>query len=254
MKHVRKAQTRMLPIHAETCPQYLFLLSERLKGTEKDPFEGAKCVCSPPLRHDPKDLEAIWRGISNGTFTTFSSDHAPSIYDHSGGKKLGLKGGVMRYRSIPNGVPGVETRIPLLFNHAGQDKDSRLSLQRFVELTSSNAAKMYGLEGVKGNIAPGYDADLVIWYPEEALVDGVTIGQKMLHHGVDYTPYESMKVKNWPRFTILRGKTVWDRDSGGIMGDVLDGRFLKRGKGKIVVGKTAGQVTGMMEGERDFWY
>ncbi|KAF4625342.1 hypothetical protein G7Y89_g12825 [Cudoniella acicularis] len=254
MRHVRKAQTRMLPIHAETCPQYLFLLSERLKGTEKDAFEGAKCVCSPPLRHDPKDLKAMWRGIANGTFTIFSSDHAPSTYDHAGGKKLGLKDGIMRYKNIPNGVPGVETRLPLLFSHAGREKDSKLSLQRFVQLTSSDPAKLYGLEGTKGNIAPGYDADLVIWYPETEVGEGVVIGQKMLHHGVDYTPYEGMKVKNWPRYTLLRGKVVWDRDGEGIVGDVTAGKFLKRGKGKIVIGKTGGEANGMLEGERDFWY
>ncbi|KAH7370592.1 hypothetical protein BKA65DRAFT_602851 [Rhexocercosporidium sp. MPI-PUGE-AT-0058] len=253
MKHVRKAQTRMLPIHAETCPQYLFLLSERLKGTEQDPFEGAKCVCSPPLRHDPKDLDAMWRGIANGTFTTFSSDHAPSTYDHSGGKKLGLKDGIMTYKHIPNGVPGVETRLPLLFSHAGQEKTSRLSLQRFVQLTSSDPAKLYGLEGVKGNIAPGCDADLVIWYPENEIVGGVVIEQKSLHHGVDYTPFESMTVKNWPKYTILRGKVVWDRDNGGVVGGVGDGKFLVRGKGRIVVGKMGQEATGMLSGERDYW-
>jgi len=254
MNHVRKAQTRMLPIHAETCPQYLFLLSERLKGSDHDAFEGAKCVCSPPLRHDPKDLEAMWRGIANGTFTTFSSDHAPSKYGHPEGKKLGLKGDVMRYRDIPNGVPGVETRLPLLFTHAGIEKDSRLSLQRFVQLTSSDPAKLYGLEGVKGSIAVGYDADIVIWHNESDLKDGVTIRQSGLHHGVDYTPFEGMKVKNWPRQTFLRGKKVWDRDHGGIVGDVVDGKFLKRGKGKIVVGKTGGEVNGMLVGERVYWH
>jgi dihydropyrimidinase len=254
MKHVRKAQTRMLPIHAETCPQYLFLLSDRLKGSHHDSFEGAKCVCSPPLRHDPKDLEAMWRGIANGTFTTFSSDHAPSIYDHSGGKKLGIKNGIIRYRDIPNGIPGVETRLPLLFSYAGRGADSRLTLQRFVQLTSSDPAKLYGLEGTKGNIAPGYDADLVIWYPQIEMRDGVTIEQSKLHHGVDYTPYEGMRVRNWPRYTILRGKKVWDRDHGGVIGDVLDGKFLKRGKGKIVVGKTGGDATGMLTGERNYWH
>jgi dihydropyrimidinase len=253
MKHVRKAQTRMLPIHAETCPQYLFLLSERLKGSHKDAFEGAKCVCSPPLRHDPKDLEAMWRGVANGTFTTFSSDHAPSTYDHAGGKKLGLQNGVMRYRDIPNGVPGVETRLPLLFSYAGSERDSRLTLQRFVQLTSSDPAKLYGLDGVKGNIAPGYDADLVIWYPEDEIKDGVTIQQSNLHHGVDYTPYEGMNVKNWPRYTFLRGKKVWDRDAGGVIGDMKDGMFLNRKKGKIVVGNTGQEVTGMLASERDYW-
>jgi dihydropyrimidinase len=196
----------------------------------------------------------MWRGISNGTFTTFSSDHTPSTYDHSGGKKLGLKNGIMRYRSIPNGVPGAETRLPLLFNHAGNGKDSRLSLQRFVQLTSSDPAKLYGLEGVKGNTDPGYDADLVIWYPEDSFEDGVTIEQKMLHHEVHYTPYESMKVRNWPRYTILRGKMVWDRDAGVIVADVSYGNFLKRGKAKIIVGNSGGEVNGMLKGERDYWY
>ncbi|KAH8817211.1 hypothetical protein F5884DRAFT_245328 [Xylogone sp. PMI_703] len=253
VKHVRKAQTRMLPIHAETCPQYLFLMSERLKGSHEDPFSGAMCVCSPPLRHDPKDLAAMWRGISNGTFTTFSSDHAPSTYNHPGGKKLGLKDGVMRYRDIPNGVPGLETRLPLLFSYSGNEPDSRLTFQRFVQLTSADPAKLYGLEGVKGNIAPGYDADIVIWYPEGEFKDGLPIEQKNLHHGVDYTPYEGMKVNNWPRLTLLRGKVVWDREGAGILGDVTYGNYLKRGKGKIVVGKTGGQVEGMLEDERDFW-
>lgn len=218
--------------------------------SERDKFEGAKCVCSPPLRHDPNDLEAMWRGIANGTFTTFSSGHTPSTYDHAGGKKLGLKDGIMRYRNIPNGVPGVETRLPLLFSFAGRKKDSRLSLQRFVQLTSSDPAKSYGLEGRKGNIAPEYDADLVIWYPEVEVKEGVVIEQKNLHHGVDYTPYEGMNVRNWPRYTILRGKKVWDREHGGIVGTQVDGKFLQRGKGRIVVGKTSQEVNGMLAGER----
>lgn len=255
VKHVRKAQGRLLPIHAETCPQYLFLLSEKLKGTEHDHFEGAKHVCSPPLRHDPKDLKAMWRNIANGTFTTFSSDHAPSVYDHLGGKKLGLVkiNGTSTYRNIPNGLPGVETRLPLLFSYAGEAADAKLSLPRFVQLTSSNPAKLYGLHGVKGSIAPGYDADLVIWYPDSRLKEGVEIKQDMLHHGVDYTPYEGMIAKNWPRYTILRGKVVWDRDNDGLLGKIGDGAFLKRGLGKIIVGKRGGDVLGMLPGERDYW-
>lgn len=150
MKHVRKAQTRMLPIHAETCSQYLFLLSERLKGTRQDLFDGAKCVCSPPLRHGPKDLEAIWRGIANGTFTTFSSDYASSTYDHLGGKKLILKGGIMRYRDICNGVLGMETRLPLLLSHAEREKNSGPSLQSFIQLMGSDPAPWCRLHAIRG--------------------------------------------------------------------------------------------------------
>lgn len=255
VKHVRKAQSRLLPIHAETCPQYLFLLSENLKGSEHDHFDGAKHVCSPPLRHDSKDLEAMWQHIANGTFTTFSSDHAPSIYDHPGGKKLGLVkiNGTASYRNIPNGLPGVETRLPLLFSYAGDEDDARLSLPRFVQLTSTNPAKLYGLDGVKGSIAPGYDADLVMWYRDEALKEGIEIKQDILHHGVDYTPYEGMVVKNWPRYTILRGKLVWDRDNGGLVGSKGDGVFLRRGLGRAVTGKRGGEPASMLPGERSFW-
>jgi dihydropyrimidinase len=254
MKHVRKAQTRLLPIHAETCPQYLFLLSERLKGTSHDHFSGAKHVCSPPLRHDPKDLEAMWRGIANGTFTTFSSDHAPSTYDHSGGKKLGLVNGVPFFKNIPNGLPGVETRLPLLFSYA-YGPEAKISLPRYVQLTATNPAKLYGLGGTKGNIAPGYDADLVIWYPENHKFEGgsLKISQSMLHHGVDYTPYEGLEVRNWPRLTILRGKIIWNRDEGGILGSMTDGKFLRRGKGEIVVGSIGGEAEGMLKGERSIW-
>lgn len=157
----------------------------------------------------------------------------------------------MSYKHIPNGLPGVETRLPLLFSFAGQDEDSRLSLSRFVQLTSTNPAKLFGLDGVKGSVAPGYDADFVVWYPSGK--GGTVIQQEKLHHGVDYTPYEGIRVRNWPRYTILRGKVAWDRDDGGVVGGIADGRFLKRGLGRIVVGKTGGEVNGMLPGERKFW-
>lgn len=254
MGHVRKAQTRLLPIHAETCPQYLFLLSEELKSKPHDHFSGAKHVCSPPLRHHPEDLEALWQGLANGTFTVFSSDHAPSKYDHPGGKKLGIVDGIPRFAKIPNGLPGVETRMSLLFSQTEgclPPDEARLGLPRFVQLTSTNAAKMYGLSGVKGSIAPGYDADLVIWHPGSQ--GESVISQDMLHHGVDYTPYEDMRVRNWPRYTILRGKVVWNKDDGGVVGGIEYGKYLKRGKGEVVVGKTGGKVHGMLENERSFW-
>src|ERR1700761_5072840 len=181
VSHVREAQTRLLPIHAETCPQYLFLLSEELKSKPCDHFSGAKHVCSPPLRHRPQDLESLWQSVANGTFTTFSSDHAPSKYDHPGGKRLGLVDGIPRFTKIPNGLPGVETRVPLLFSQTPAclpPEKAKLSLPRFVQLTATNPAKLYGLAGRKGSIAPGYDADLIVWHPQET--GAVTISQSML--------------------------------------------------------------------------
>lgn len=256
ISHVRDAQTRLLPIHAETCPHYLFLLSSELlpKPHAHDPFSGAKHVCSPPLRHNPADLEALWRSIANGTFTTWSSDHAPSKYDHPLGKKAGLSNeGIPRFSKIPNGLPGLETRVPLLFSQTPACCDSpRLSLPRFVQLTATNAAKLYGLDGRKGSIAPGYDADLIIWHPGKT--GARKIEQARLHHDIDYTPFEGVEVGNWPRYTIMRGAVVWnDAEGEGVVGQKQFGRFLKRGKGEVVVGKMGNVPRGMGEDEREFW-
>lgn len=251
--HVRDAQTRMLPIHAEACPHYLFLLSEKIKGEPHDHFSGAKHVCSPPLRHEPKDLEGLWQSIANGTFTTLSSDHAPSKYDHPMGKRVGIVDGIPRFAKIPNGVPGLETRVPLLFSQTPACKtqqEAKLSLSRFVQLTATNAAKLYGLDGRKGSIAPGYDADLIIWHPGNK--GATTITQSKMHHDIDYTPFEGIEVGNWPRYTLLRGEIVWDQ-SKGIVGRMGDGQYLKRGKGQILTGKLGNTPRGMKPGEREYW-
>lgn len=118
----------------------------------------------------------------------------------------------------------------------------RLSIQKFVELTSSNPAKLYGLGSTKGTIAPGFDADLVIFYPtpEQVAANGkgramtpFCLENSMLHHDIDYTPFEGIEFNNWPRYTILRGKVVWNRDQGGVVGMKGDGMFLKRGKSSL---------------------
>ncbi|KAK8109170.1 hypothetical protein PG984_014971 [Apiospora sp. TS-2023a] len=316
VQHVREAQARLLPIHAETCPHYLYLLSDRLRSGPDD-FEGAKGkpiargypllllgdhangrvlvgICAPPLRHDAQDLESIWMGLAAGTFTVVSSDHAPATFDHPCGKMSGLVGttegnegnGKVRgdFRKVPNGLPGIETRLPLLYDRTfdpfrpgGGVKDDdkiRIPLTRFVEVTSTNPAKLYGLGGRKGSLLPGHDADIVIWYPEEpplvamSEADGppssgnpntlsrnnkITITNSMLHHRIDYTPFEGIEVRNWPRWVFLRGKLVWDRDGEGVVGKKEDGLFLRRGKSTILTGQMGRTGVGMMKGEQSYW-
>ncbi|KAF5581881.1 dihydropyrimidinase [Fusarium pseudoanthophilum] len=257
VEHVRTAQARLLPVHAETCPHYLFLVSDEIRQCRHgDDFHGAKFICAPPLRHHASDLEGLWRGLANGAFTVWSSDHAASKYDHALGKKAGIKDGVVRFSKVPNGLPGIETRMALLFDQSegclSPDK-ARITLPQFVRLTASNAAKLYGMSDRKGTLMVGYDADVVIWYPRGDARGSVTISQDMLHHGVDYTPFEGIQVRNWPRYTILRGEVVWRHDDGGILGEKGFGQFLHRKKGELVTGKLGQQGRGMLPGERELW-
>lgn len=221
-RHIREAQTRMLPIYAETCPQYLWLLSEQLKGED---FSGAKAVCSPPLREKPEEQESLWRGIANGTFTTFSSDHAATKFNVEGdGKRRGIVDGKPLFSKIPNGLPGLETRLPLLFKGV---LENRITIQDFVRVACSNPAKLYGLPQ-KGAILPGKDADFCIWYPKDTMAK-FELRNEMLHHDIDYTPYEGMTFENWPRYTVLRGAIVWNRDKDGLVGAKHYGNYIKRG-------------------------
>lgn len=196
VEQLRWAQNRGIKIHAETCPQYLFLTSADL---DKDSFEGAKCICSPPPR-EVKDQEEIWRAIKDGIFDIVSSDHAPFNFDGPNGKKI--RGENSWFCHVPNGVPGIETRLPLLYS--GGVSEGRIDLNTFVAVSSTNVAKHYGLYPRKGTIAVGSDADIAIWDP----LKEVTIRNEMLHHSTDYTPYEDVKVKGWPEITICRGKIV----------------------------------------------
>lgn len=229
--HVKRAQEKLIPIYAETCPQYLFLTNSLMKAHEhEDPFTGAKYICSPPLRDDSKDLEGVWEAIANGTVTVFSSDHAPSNYDDYKGKKLGLdEHGNPDYKKIPNGLSGVEVRMPLLWTH-GVTK-GRITPQRFVQITATNPAKLYGLDGVKGSISPGYDADLIIWHPENTI--RFNIENDKLEQKFDYTAFDGVEVTNWPRYTLLRGQVVYDRDNGGVVVEKGVGEYLKRGKSSL---------------------
>jgi dihydropyrimidinase len=215
VEQIRWAHAHGLRIYAETCPQYLFLTAEHLDAPG---FEGAKCVCSPPPR-DHANQQVIWDALAGGVFQVFSSDHAPFRYDDARGKKLGGK--EVAFRHIPNGIPGIETRLPLLFS-AGV-LGGRIDITTFVALTSTNPAKLYGLYPRKGTIAVGSDADLVIWVQGRE----ITISNSMLHHHVDYTPYEGIKLASWPQITLSRGEVVWDGSRP--QGRTGRGQFLKCG-------------------------
>src|SRR5882757_2910038 len=198
MHEIQRAQARGLRVYGETCPQYLFLSEEDF---EKPGDDDRNCVCSPPPR-GTDNQEHIWTGLSANTFHVLSSDHAAFKYDDVRGKKL--PGADKSFRKIPNGVPGVETRLPLLFSE-GVNK-GRLSLQQFVALSSTNAAKIYGLHPRKGTIAVGADADIVLWDPKRR----VSLTNSILHHNCDYTPYEGRELTGYPVMTLSRGEVVME--------------------------------------------
>lgn len=212
VEQIQWAQNRGLRIYAETCPQYLFLTEDDL---DSHGFEGAKCICSPPPR-DKANQQVIWNGLSSGVFQVFSSDHAPFRYADPKGKQLGGDGAA--FKSVPNGIPGIETRLPLLFSE-GVNRN-RIDLNTFVALTATNPAKLYGLYPRKGTIALGSDADLAIWNPKQE----VTIKNELLHHNVDYTPYEEMTLKGYPEITLSRGEVVWHQ--GKVSAPKGRGQFL----------------------------
>ncbi len=217
MEQIRWAQQKGLKIYGETCPQYIALTADDLRGLNMDE-SGGKYVCSPPPR-DRDSWDAIWSGIETGVFQTFSSDHCPFFYEGGEGK-LNPKARTS-FRWVPNGIPGVETRLPILYSKGVVE--GRITVNQFVALTSTNHAKIYGLYPEKGSIGVGFDADVVLWDPKRR----ETISQTLLHHGSDYTPYEGLAVTGWPVMTMLRGTVV--AEEGRVLGEPGDGKFLRRG-------------------------
>lgn len=209
MEEIRRAQMRGLPVYGETCPQYLVLTE---KDMDRAGMEGAKYVCSPPPR-DTDSQNACWEGLQQGVFEVFSSDHCPFRYDDPEGK-LAPKG-KSSFRYVPNGIPGIATRMPILFSE-GVVK-GRIDVNRFVALTSTNHAKRYGFYPRKGTIAVGADADIVLWDPTRT----VTITHAMLKDGCDYTPYEGLEVTGWPQVTLLRGKVI-DPEATARNGQIIE--------------------------------
>lgn len=214
MEEVRRAREAGLPVYAETCPQYLYLSYE---DYERPGFEGAKFVMSPPLR--PKgNEERLWKGLQNHWLDVVSTDHCSFCFQTKGarpGKDLGKND----FSKIPNGAPGIETRMLLLWQAAQQ---GRLTLNRLVEITAATPAKLFGLYPRKGSIAPGADADLVLWNPKQK----TTISAKTHHMNVDYNPYEGMVVQGAVQEVYLRGKKIVEK--GSFMGGAKIGGFLER--------------------------
>ncbi len=211
LKEVQAARDLGLPAYAETCPQYLFLDYSYYEG---EGFDGAKYVMTPPLR-DKANQEMLWKGLQGNDLQVISTDHCPFCMKEQ--KELGRDD----FSKIPNGGPGIEHRMSLIYN--GGVASGRISLNRFVELTSTAAAKIFGLFPRKGTIAVGSDADLVIFDPEREQ----TISAASHHMRVDYSAYEGWTIKGVSETVLSRGKVVVS--NGEFRGKAGDGRFIKRG-------------------------
>lgn len=209
---VAQAKAEGAAIWAETCPQYLAFTAEDL---DRPGMEGAKFVCSPPVR-SVETQEALWDHIRRGTFTAVSSDHAPYRYDETG--KF-LHGRDIPYPKIANGMPGIGARLPYLFTHGVAA--GRIALEEFAGLTATNAARLFGLTQ-KGRIAPGMDADLAIWDPEARWV----LTHASQQDAMDYTPFEGMEMQGRPETVIARGETIVE--GGAVRAAAGRGRFVPR--------------------------
>jgi dihydropyrimidinase len=211
LDRVKQARDMGLPAYAETCPQYLFLSYDNY---EEPGFDGAKYVMSPPLR-DKWHQEVLWKGLAKNDLQVISTDHCPFCMAEQ--KVLGKDD----FSKIPNGAPGIETRLTLV--HNGGVRPGRITLNRFVEVCSTTPARMFGLFPRKGTIAVGSDADIVVFDPNRS----TTLGVKTLHMKVDYNPYEGTTVQGTPATVICNGQVVIDGDR--FVGRTGAGRFLRRG-------------------------
>lgn len=209
---IARARLSGAKVFGETCSQYLFLTRDDL---DRPGMEGAKYMCSPPLRDAPTQ-EALWRHLQAGTFSVFSSDHAPYRFDETG--KL-ANGPDASFKQIANGMPGIGIRLPLLFSE-GVGK-GRITLQQFVALSATNAAQLYGMDS-KGSIAIGMDADIAIWDPEETR----TVTVENQHDAMNYTPYEGWSLTGWPTTVLSRGARVVDQ--GTLVAKPGAGQFVPR--------------------------
>ena len=213
---IRQARGQGLKVFAETCPQYLLLSKEDL---DKPGLEGGKWMFSPPAR-EKSDQEALWQALALGDLQVVSSDHAPYAYDKTG--KLAAGKGAT-FKQIPNGMPGLEARLPLMFD--AMVSKGRFDVNRFVQWTSTEPAKIYGLHPRKGSIAVGYDADIAIWDPKKK----VTFSDKTVRDRAGYSPWAGRTVMGWPVTVLLRGNVIVE--NGSLKVAPGSGQFLPREAG-----------------------
>lgn len=225
---LKYARERGVKVMGETCPQYLFFTVDHLRRPD-----GAKWVCSPPMRTE-KDNARLWEGLRDGMIQTVGTDHCPFFFDGTKpilyeGKNIAIAGkelGKNDFTKIPNGLPGIQDRLPVLWTQGvGTGK---ISANQFVELTSANPARIFGLYPRKGTLLVGADADIVIWDPEKK----VKYGAAQSHQRTDYNLYEGWELKGYPEKVFLRGKLIVDGNEW--KGRRGDGKFLKRSDGEVL--------------------
>ncbi len=222
------ARERGAPVMGETCPQYLFFTEDHLRRPD-----GAKWVCSPPMR-SVDDNARLWKGLKEGALQTIGTDHCPFFFDGTRpieyeGQPVAIPGkelGRDDFTRIPNGLPGVGDRLPVLWTYGV--RAGKISANQFVALNCTNPAKIFGLYPRKGALLPGADADIVIWDPEKRVRYGVAYSQQR----TDYNLYEGWELVGMPEKVFLRGRMIVDGDKW--LGKAGDGQFLKRGRGEVL--------------------
>jgi dihydropyrimidinase len=232
---IRRARGAGQKVYGETCPQYLFMTAQDL---DRRGLEGAKWMCSPPPRTEA-DQSALWRALSLGDLQTVTSDHAPYRFDSSGKLSAGSK---PNFKQIANGQPGLQTRLPLLFD--AMTAEGGLGLRTFVNLTATEPARIYNLHDRKGSIAIGKDADIAIWNPKTKM----TLTHAMMQDRTGYTPWHGRTVTGVPETVIRRGEVVvMDGKLAAVAGS---GRFLPRTGGEAAA--PSGYLAPEMDPTRNF--
>ncbi|MDK2857210.1 MAG: dihydropyrimidinase [Verrucomicrobiota bacterium] len=223
VKALREGRRKGLPVMGETCTQYMFCTEDDIA---RGGFEGAKYICSPPPKTET-DKAAVWEAVCDGTLQTIATDHCPFWFEGGkNGRPAGKELGKGNWSKVPNGMPGIEDRFPVVWHHGVNS--GKISPERFVEIISTNPARIFGLYPQKGSISIGADADLVLFDPNQKHV----ISAGTHHMNVDYNIYEEMEVTGWPKRVMVRGRTLVMDDVW--LGEAGYGKFVERNAGTVI--------------------